>query len=198
MKQLTESQKRIYLFLKERAQYGIPPSVREICAATGLKSTSTVHAHLCALEEAGYIEREAGLNRSISLKGAPPIAQVPIIGKITAGMPILAVEEVLGSIPYAAEGQNPDNLFALLVEGESMRDAGILNGDYVIAKKSETANNGDIVVALIDDEATVKRYFLEKDGTIRLQPENPTYDPIISDRTTVLGKVAAVIRYYHF
>ena len=113
-------------------------------------------------------------------------------------MPILAVEEVLGSIPFAAEGQNPDNLFALLVEGESMRDAGILNGDYVIAKKSETANNGDIVVALIDDEATVKRYFLEKDGTIRLQPENPAYDPIISDRTTVLGKVTAVIRYYHF
>ena len=198
MKQLTESQRKIYLFLKERAQYGIPPTVREICAATGLKSTSTVHAHLRALEEAGYIEREAGLNRSISLKGAPPIAQVPIIGKITAGMPILAVEEVLGSIPYAAQGQDPEDHFALLVEGESMKNAGILNGDYVITKKSKTANNGDIVVALIDDEATVKRYFLEKDGMIRLQPENPNYDPIFSAQATVLGKVSAVIRYYHF
>jgi len=196
MKQLTESQKKIYNFLKERVQYGIPPSVREICAATGLKSTSTVHAHLRALEEAGYIEREAGLNRSISLKGTPPTAQVPIIGKITAGMPILAVEEVLGSIPYAAAGQDPENLFALHVEGESMRDAGILNGDYVVAKKSETADNGDIIVALLEEEATVKRYFLERDGRIRLQPENPAYDPIYSDKTAVLGKVVAVIRYY--
>ena len=197
MKQLTESQKKIYAFLKERAQYGIPPSVREICAATGLKSTSTVHAHLRTLEQLGYIERGAGLNRSITLKGSSPTAQVPILGKITAGMPILAVEESLGSIPYSAFGIDPEELFALHVEGESMRNAAILDGDYVIAKKSSAANNGDIVVALIDDEATVKRYFLEKNGIIRLQPENPAYDPIFSDKTVILGVVIAVIRYYH-
>ena len=158
----------------------MPPSVREICAATGLRSTSTVHSHLKSLEALGYITRDAGLNRSIHIVGASAAKQVPILGKVTAGLPILAVEDIEGYIPY------PDL---------SMINAGILDGDYVIAEKTPVAENGEIVVGMIGDEATVKRFYKEK-GTFRLQPENPDFEPIISDEITILGKVIAVIRYY--
>lgn len=172
---------------------GVPPTVREICAATGLKSTSTVHAHLKTLERLGYITREAGHNRSIRVEGETPAAQVPILGKVTAGMPILAVEDVEGYLPFPKkEGKE---LFALHVSGLSMRDAGILDGDYVVAERVATAEDGEIVVAMIDDEATVKRLFREQGG-VRLQPENPDFSPIYSDHASVLGKVIAVMRYY--
>ena len=195
MKELTKSQKRIYDFLKERIQTGVPPSVREICAATGLKYTSTVHLHLKALEQAGYITRDAGLNRSIHLAGCEQAEQVPILGKVTAGMPILAVEDIEGYIPFSVNRKRGEDLFALHVSGESMRNAGIMDGDYVIAEKTASADDGEIVVAMIEDEATVKRLFREKD-CIRLQPENPAFEPIYSDQVSVLGKVIAVIRYY--
>lgn len=193
MEHLTKSQQKVYDFLRQQSSTGVPPTVREICAATGLKSTSTVHAHLRTLERLGYISRGAGLNRSIRIQGEPPTTQVPILGRVTAGMPILAVEDIEGYLPFTKkEGKD---LFALHVSGLSMRDAGILDGDYVVAEKTPTADNGDIVVAMIDDEATVKRLFREKDG-VRLQPENPDFSPIYSDQVMVLGKVIAVVRYY--
>ena len=167
--------------------------MREICAATGLKSTSTVHAHLKTLERLGYITREAGLNRSIRVEGETPAAQVPILGKVTAGMPILAVEDIEGYIPFPQKAGK--ELFALHVSGLSMRDAGILDGDYVVAEQAATADDGDIVVAMIDEEATVKRLYREKAG-VRLQPENPDFQPIYSDHASILGKVIAVLRYY--
>ena len=195
MKKLSKSQQKIYDFLKEKAQYGVPPSVREICAATGLKSTSTVHAHLRTLEELGYISRQAGMNRSIHIEGTEETTQVPILGRVTAGLPVLAIEEVQGYLPYSARHAAGKELFALHVSGLSMRDAGILDGDYVVAERTATAEDGEIVVAMIDDEATVKRLFREQGG-VRLQPENPDFSPIYSDHASVLGKVIAVMRYY--
>ena len=193
MEHLTKSQQKVYDFLRKEAGKGVPPSVREICAATGLRSTSTVHAHLKTLERLGYIHREAGLNRSIRIEGGTPSSQVPILGKVTAGMPILAVEDIEGYIPFPLkEGKE---LFALRVRGESMKCAGILDGDYVVAEQASTADDGEIVVALIDDEATVKRLFREE-GQVRLQPENPDFSPIYSDHVSILGKVIAVVRYY--
>ena len=192
---MTKSQQKIYDFLKDRSQYGIPPSVREICAATGLKSTSTVHAHLKALENLGYISRDAGLNRAIHIEGCEQTAQVPILGKVTAGLPILAVEEIQGYLPITASQQRGRELFALTVQGESMKNAGILDGDYVVVERTPTARDGDIVVALIEDEATVKRLYRETD-CVRLQPENDAFEPIYAKEVIILGKVVSVVRYY--
>ena len=192
MEHLTKSQQKVYDFLVKDAPKGVPPTVREICSATGLRSTSTVHAHLKTLEKLGYITRDAGLNRSIRIEGSTAAVQVPILGKVTAGQPILAVEDIEGYLPFPQkEGRE---LFALHVSGLSMRDAGILDGDYVVAEQVSTAENGDIVVAMIDDEATVKRFYREKDR-VRLQPENPDYEPIYSDHVFLLGRVIAVMRY---
>ena len=194
MASLTKSQQLVYDYLcSTMAERAVPPSVREICAATGLRSTSTVHSHLKSLEARGYITRDAGLNRSIHIVGASAAKQVPILGKVTAGLPILAVEDIEGYIPYP--DKSGKELFALHVDGLSMINAGILDGDYVIAEKTPVAENGEIVVGMIGDEATVKRFYKEK-GTFRLQPENPDFEPIISDEITILGKVIAVIRYY--
>ena len=166
MKKLSASQERILNYLKERAQDGLPPSVREICRATGLRSTSTVHAHLKALEENGYISRDAGLNRAIHITGEERSSQVPVLGKVT-----------------------------LRVVGESMKNAAILDGDLVVCHKTPSAEDGDIVVALLGDEATVKRFFREGDQ-IRLQPENPEFEPIYTKDASILGRVISVIRYY--
>lgn len=194
MASLTKSQQLVYDYLcSTMAERAVPPSVREICAATGLRSTSTVHSHLKSLVALGYITRDAGLNRSIHIVGASAAKQVPILGKVTAGLPILAVEDIEGYIPYP--DKSGKELFALHVDGLSMINAGILDGDYVIAEKTPVAENGEIVVGMIGDEATVKRFYKEK-GTFRLQPENPDFEPIISDEITILGKVIAVIRYY--
>lgn len=194
MASLTKSQQLVYDYLcSTMAERAVPPSVREICAATGLRSTSTVHSHLKSLEALGYITRDAGLKRSIHIVGASAAKQVPILGKVTAGLPILAVEDIEGYIPYP--DKSGKELFALHVDGLSMINAGILDGDYVIAEKTPVAENGEIVVGMIGDEATVKRFYKEK-GTFRLQPENPDFEPIISDEITILGKVIAVIRYY--
>lgn len=193
MERLTSSQQKVYDFLRKETAGGVPPSVREICDATGLRSTSTVHAHLKTLERLGYITRESGHNRSIRIEGSAAASQVPIVGKVTAGVPILAVEEIQGYIPFPE--RSGKELFALLVSGYSMKDAAILDGDYVVAEKTSTAENGDIVVAMIDDEATVKRFFKEKD-CIRLQPENPDFEPIYARDVFILGKVIAVHRYY--
>ncbi len=194
-RQLTESQKKVYDFLKHQTVTGVPPTVREICQATGLHSTSTVHAHLKTLEKLGYINRGAGLNRSIRIEGSEAAMQVPIIGRVTAGVPILAVEETTGYIPFPDKSASGKDLFALTVSGLSMRDAGILDGDFVICEQTPVAQNGEIVVALIEDEATVKTFYKEA-RRIRLQPENPDFEPIYCDNVQILGKVIAVIRYY--
>ncbi len=195
MKKLSKSQERILDFLKERVSEGVPPSVREICAATGLRSTSTVHSHLKALEEMGYITRDEGLNRSIHIVGEERVVQIPILGKVTAGLPILAFEDIEGYVPYPESKRAGRELFALSVIGESMRDIGILDGDIVICEKTPVAENGETVVAMIDDEATVKSFYME-DGHVRLQPHNPDYAPIISDEVIVLGRVIALYRNF--
>ena len=193
MKTLTKSQQKIYDYIKSAAAEGIPPTVREICAATAFSSTSTVHSHLKMLESLGYISMGHGKNRSILLSGSQATTQVPILGTVTAGVPILAFEDIQGYIPFADKSGR--ELFALHVKGMSMMNAGILDGDYVIAEKVPAAENGDIVVALIEDEATIKRFFMEKD-CIRLQPENPEFEPIYTRDMTVLGKVISMVRYY--
>ena len=190
---LTKSQQKVYDYLIKTLPSGVPPTVREICRATGLRSTSTVHAHLKTLERLGYISRDAGLNRSIHIEGTEPTSQVPVLGRVTAGMPILAVEDIEGYLPFPQKSGK--ELFALHVIGLSMRDAGILDGDYVVVERTPTADDGEIVVAMIDEEATVKRLFREPDG-IRLQPENPDFEPHSSDHASLLRRVIAVLRYY--
>ena len=194
MKPLNEKQQTVLAFLQERAQDGLPPTVREICAAADIKSTSTVHAYLKVLEEGGYISRQSGLNRAIRLPGES-VARVPLLGKVTAGQPILAVEEVEDYVPYSGGGYQPGELFALRVCGTSMINAGIFDQDVVIVHKTPTAVNGDIVVALVGDEATVKRFYKEN-GHFRLQPENDAFEPIIVNEVSILGKVVSLVRYF--
>ena len=196
MRPITDTQQKIYEFLCERSQCGVPPSVREIGSAVGLKSTSSVQANLDALEEAGYIERDPLLKRSIRVLGqAENVTSVPLLGTVTAGMPILAIEQIEGYIPYNGRISRDKSLFALKVRGESMLWAGILDGDIVICEKTPVATNGEIVVAMIEDEATVKRFYKEH-GHFRLQPENDAYEPIITNEVVILGKVVALYRYY--
>ncbi|MDR0315036.1 MAG: transcriptional repressor LexA [Oscillospiraceae bacterium] len=196
MGKINDTQQRIYEFLMERTQDGVPPSVREIGAAVGLKSTSSVQVNLDALEREGYIQRDPLLKRSIRLLGqSENITSVPLVGTVTAGKPILAVEQVEGYIPYSGKTSRDKPLFALRVRGESMINAGILDADIVIAEKTPVASNGDMVIAMIEDEATVKTFYKEN-GHFRLQPENDEYEPIIADEIAVLGKVVAVFRFY--
>ena len=170
--------------------------MREICKAVGVKSTSTVQYHLNALAEGGLIERgDANQKRSITIAGRSRRANyVPLVGTVTAGQPILAVESIEDYIPVPINSAGRE-LFALHVKGDSMINAAISDGDLVIVEKTPVAENGEIVVALIDDEATVKRFYKE-DGHFRLQPENDNYEPIIVDELAVLGKVIALIRNY--
>lgn len=194
MSGLSKSQQKILDFIRNNVQEGKSPSVREICAATGLKSTATVHAHLKTLEEKGLIIRSQGLNRSIRLSN-DNTAVVPVLGRVTAGVPILAVEDIQGYVPVSESIRRGRELFALRVVGESMINAGILDNDIVVVHKTPVAENGQIVVAMINDEATVKRFYKE-DGHFRLQPENDSYEPIITDECCVLGQVISVVRYY--
>lgn len=194
LKPLNEKQQKVLEFLRERAQEGLPPTVREICAAAGIKSTSTVHAYLKMLENEGYISRQTGLNRAIKLPGET-VTRVPLIGKVTAGLPILAVENIEDYVPYSGGGYPASELFALRVQGMSMVNAGILDRDVVIVHRTPVAHNGDIVVALLGDEATVKRIYMES-GYIRLQPENDAFEPIIVDEVVVLGRVVSLVRYF--
>lgn len=197
MKNITKTQKKILDFLIKRNNEGFPPTIREICAATGLSSTSTVHTYLKKLEDDGYITRNTGMNRGIKvncINGEKGIS-VPILGKVTAGLPILAVENIEGYICVNESMVKGHELFALNVIGDSMINAGIFNGDIAIFKKAQTAENGRIVVALLNDEATIKRFFLEN-GKCRLQPENPAYEPIISNEIAILGELITLVRYY--
>jgi len=194
MRSLSEKQEKMFAYIKDCIEEGFPPSVREIGKAVGLRSTASVHANLRILEEAGYITRGSGLNRSIHIN-SEKVIRVPIVGDVTAGLPILATQQYdLGSVPYYGEGSWQD-LFALQIVGDSMIDAGILDGDVVIVEKTSACRNGDIVVALIEDEATVKRFYKE-DGHFRLQPENDAYAPIIVPELAILGKVVSLVRHH--
>jgi repressor LexA len=207
MKELSRMQRKIYEYLVDCVQeQGYPPSVREIGEAVGLKSPSTVHFHLKNLEEAGYIEKGAGKGRAISLTGfdrsgaaapsapEPPVDRVPIIGNVAAGSPILAEECIEDYLAFDTGGRS-EEYFALRVRGDSMINAGIFSGDLVVVRRQQVANNGEIVVALLEDEATVKR-FSRRNGHVWLLPENEDYSPIDGTYATILGRVAAVIRRY--
>ena len=170
---------------------GYSPSVREICAAVGLASTATVHYHLNALRDAGLIEMDDMKKRCITIPAAQRADRIPVVGVVTAGVPILAVENIEGYIPWEGEA----GCFALRVRGDSMVGAGILDGDKVVVRPQSTAGNGEIVVALLDDSATVKRFRKDKTG-VWLLPENPAYQPIDGREASILGKVKAVIREY--
>lgn len=201
VKAKSNKQIEIYEYIKKHIlEKGYPPSVREICDAVGLRSTSTVHGHLNRLQQKGLIKKDATKPRAIELikdtVTKKEIVDIPVIGKITAGQPILAVENIeeTFSIPFNFVRSNND-LFILKVSGTSMIDAGILDGDFVIIEKKETASNGEIVAALIENEATLKRFFKEKDH-IRLQPENKTMEPIIVDNCKILGTLVGLYRKY--
>ncbi len=197
MKELNNTQRRVYEYLVKALEAdGVPPSIREIGAEVGLKSTSSVQSNLIALEEAGYIERNPMHKRHIRLKNRPTAAPtVPLVGTVTAGMPITAVEMIEDYVPYYGTAADVGSLFALRVKGESMINAGILDRDIVIVEKTPYADNGEIVVAMIDDEATVKRFYKE-DGHYRLQPENDAFEPIVAEEVAVIGKVVSLIRNY--
>jgi len=199
MDDLTPRQREIFRFIKsEVMKKGYPPSVREIGSAVGLSSSSTVHGHLGKLEEKGYIRRDPTKPRAIEVvydreAARKEIVNVPIVGRVTAGEPILAVENIEDFFPMPRDFANYEDVFMLKVRGDSMIGAGILDGDYVVVRQQSHAENGDIVVALIGEEATVKRFFREADH-IRLQPENPSLSPIRSTNVQVLGKVVGVFR----
>ncbi|HZG56065.1 transcriptional repressor LexA [Paenibacillus sp.] len=203
---LSNRQQAILEFIRsEVREKGYPPSVREIGEAVGLASSSTVHGHLDRLEKKGFIRRDPTKPRAIELLGDEDeiqmvrlaVARVPLVGKVTAGMPITAVENVEEYFPLPSHMVRDDEVFMLSVVGESMIEAGILDGDYVIVRQQQTASNGDIVVAMTeDDEATVKTFYKERDH-IRLQPENPTMEPLRYNHVTVLGKVIGLFREIH-
>lgn len=204
MTKLSRRQLDILAFIKEEvSQKGYPPSVREIGEAVGLASSSTVHGHLARLEKKGLIRRDPTKPRAIEVLGLedniPSVRSIsiPVIGKVTAGLPISAIENVEEYFPLPEHVVGDENVFMLSVVGDSMIEAGIFNKDLVVVKQQPTANNGDIIVAMTDeDEATVKRFFKEKNH-IRLQPENSSMEPIILQSCTILGKVIGVYRSIH-
>lgn len=192
---LSEKAKMIYDYIVERISGDISPTVREICRDLNIKSTSTVHRYINELCEADLIVKTNNQNRSIQLANSGNVARIPILGPVAAGAPITAVEDIEGYIPFDTSAFGAGDTFALRIEGESMIEVGIYDGDVVIVERTPVARNGEIIVALVDDSATVKRFFKE-DGHYRLQPENETYEPILVDEVTVLGKVIASIRYF--
>ncbi|ALG48700.1 transcriptional repressor LexA [Clostridium perfringens] len=201
IKENSDKQTQIYNFLIEFTKSkGYPPSVREICQAVSLKSTSTVHGHLKRLEKKGLIYRDPTKPRALEIvelsNEEKELIDIPIVGKVTAGMPILATENIedMFQMPINYVKHNND-LFILKVTGDSMIEAGILDGDLAIIEQKNVATNGDIVVALIENEATIKRFFKEN-GFIRLQPENKNYEPIIVEDCSILGKLVGIYRAY--
>lgn len=200
---LSSRQKQILSYIKDTLRVkGYPPSVREIGEAVGLSSSSTVHSHLSKLEEHGLIRRDPTKPRAIDVLDDTPWRQkamtpVPLVGRVTAGQPILAVENIEETYPLPTELVGDEGVFMLAVRGDSMVNAGILDGDYVLVRDQDTARNGEIVVAMVgEDEATVKRFFREPDH-IRLQPENDYMEPIRSREVAILGKVIGVFRKIH-
>jgi len=198
---MTKRQQEIFHFIKRYAsKYGYPPTVREIGKAVGLASSSTVHAHLANLEKYGVLRRDPTKPRAIELLYerakkvvSPDEGALPLVGRVAAGSPVLAEENIEDYVQVPSVAGGDEGEYVLQVSGESMRDAGILSGDYVVVRRQDTAGDGDIVVALLGDEATVKRFFREPDH-VRLQPENPAMEPIRTRDVEVLGRVVGVFR----
>ena len=201
MRNTLNTENRILEYITKRIEEtGYSPSVRDIRDALGIKSTSTVHSYLERLEKKGAIVKDQGKSRSLRIDKKPAaeeVTKVPLLGKVAAGIPITAIENREGYVDFVPDRRmySPDELFALKIQGESMIEAGIMDGDIIIVHSTPVADNGKIIVALVDDEATCKRLFVEE-GHIRLQPENSSMSPIIVDEVTVLGEVVACIRYY--
>lgn len=200
---ISKKQTEILEFIKERIlEKGYPPAVREICEAVNLKSTSSVHAHLETLEKNGYIRRDPTKPRAIEICDDSfqlvrhEMTSIPIIGTVAAGQPILAEENIEGYFPIPVDMAPNAESFVLKVKGDSMINAGIFSGDQIFVERTNVARNGDTVVALVDDSATVKTFYREN-GHVRLQPENDDMDPIIVDDCLILGKVYGVFRLYH-
>lgn len=198
---ITQKQSEIIEYIKSQIlNKGYPPSVRDICSAVNLKSTSSVHAHLESLEKNGYIRRDPTKPRTIEIIDdnfnltRREMVNVPVLGQVAAGEPILAVDNITGYFPIPSEFMPNEETFILTVKGDSMINIGIYNGDQIVVEKCNTAENGEIIVALIDDSATVKRFYKEN-GHIRLQPENDFMDPIIVDDCMILGKVIGLMRW---
>ncbi len=201
IEKLTDKQQLILDYIKEQIiSKGFPPSVREICTAVGLKSTSSVHSHLETLEKKGYLRRDATKSRTIEILDdsftqlRTEMVSIPVVGQVAAGIPILAEENIDSYFPVPADMVPSGESFILNVKGDSMVNAGIFNGDRIFVHRTDSAKNGDMVVALIDDSATVKTFYREK-GHIRLQPENDSMDPIIVDDCSILGRVFGVFRF---
>ena len=196
-----DTQAKILAYIeKATLQKGYPPSVREICDATGLKSTSTVHGHLIRLEKKGLLYRDSMKPRAISVPSdhqmyRTEMINVPIVGRVSAGSPILATENIEDYIALPQSMLGEGEHYVLGVRGESMIEAGILDGDIVIVERTQSAENGEIVVALVEDSATVKEFYKEN-GHYRLQPRNPAMEPILVDEVSILGKVISSVRYY--
>jgi repressor LexA len=204
MDQLTDRQQQILDFIRREVKSkNYPPSVREIGREVGLASSSTVHSHLSALEKKGFIRRDPTKPRAIELRtgDAPPaliadVVKVPVLGQVAAGQPLLAEENIEDYFPLPKDYVRSHPVFMLRVRGDSMKNAGIMDGDLVIVRRQPSVENGEIVVALLENEATVKRFFREKKH-IRLQPENELYEPLLSRNVTVIGKVIGVFRVVH-
>ena len=200
---ITDKQREILEYIKsEILNRGFPPAVREICEAVNLKSTSSVHAHLESLEKNGYIRRDPTKPRAIEIVDdnfnlvRREMVNVPVLGRVAAGEPLLAIENVESYFPVPAEYVPKNPTFMLTVKGDSMINAGIFSGDHLLIEQKSTAENGEIIVALLDDSATVKTFYKE-DGHYRLQPQNDAMEPIITDDVQILGKVIGVFRFLH-
>lgn len=194
MRKVTENEKMVFEFIKDRIEEGYPPTVREICAEFGFKSTSTAHRYINNLTAKGLLEKGNNQNRAIRLTGGNGM-KIPLVGTVTAGIPITAIEEITDYISFQPARHYSNPLFALKVRGESMTNAAILDGDMVVIEQTPYAENGDIVCALVDNESATIKTFYKEDGHYRLQPENDTMDPIIVDEVSILGKVVGVVRY---
>lgn len=194
MRKVTENEKMVFEFIKDRIEEGYPPTVREICAEFGFKSTSTAHRYINNLTAKGLLEKGNNHNRAIRLTGGNGM-KIPLVGTVTAGIPITAIEEITDYISFQPARHYSNPLFALKVRGESMINAAILDGDMVVIEQTPYAENGDIVCALVDNESATIKTFYKEDGHYRLQPENDTMDPIIVDEVSILGKVVGVVRY---
>lgn len=194
MRKVTENEKMVFEFIKDRIEEGYPPTVREICAEFGFKSTSTAHRYINNLTAKVLLEKGNNRNRAIRLTGGNGM-KIPLVGTVTAGIPITAIEEITDYISFQPARHYSNPLFALKVRGESMINAAILDGDMVVIEQTPYAENGDIVCALVDNESATIKTFYKEDGHYRLQPENDTMDPIIVDEVSILGKVVGVVRY---
>ena len=195
MRKVTENEKMVFEFIKDRIEEGYPPTVREICAEFGFKSTSTAHRYINNLTAKGLLEKGNNQNRAIRLTGGNGM-KIPLVGTVTAGIPITAIEEITDYISFQPARHYSNPLFALKVRGESMINAAILDGDMVVIEQTPYAENGDIVCALVDNESATIKTFYKEDGHYRLQPENDTMEPIYATNPVILGKVVGLMRRF--